>query len=388
MTSYSSSTPLIDSATSFYRASLENTFPGSTSSLRPRCTEPHRSDRRVSYKPQAIAARVAQSTGGSKGGRTTHSVLALCVGRLSWDVDIDDDSTGGGGGGAAKGGAGGGAGSARTKSASMAAVNAAHAIKIYAWRCPRAMAETLPKAIERIGQATQQLINAAVRLRTQPQPMPGTADPFCRLCLNSSPEEVREALRSTRRAAEAGSKVLFYYSSHGMPRMDRNVIHLQGKSGTAPFPVDELLQHLGSPAIMVLEGANSGAIVDYLARQHAKAALSANGPHQQHGGHHHSSHRGGAGGADIRGDPRGNVGSSGGVSSSAGVGGGAGAAGSAERYVLASCSEGESPSVHPHLPNDLFTCCLVTPVKAALLWYIIDRNNHALEDDTTVDGRA
>ena len=40
---------------------------------------------------------------------------------------------------------------------------------------------------------------------------------------------------------------------------------------------------------------------------------------------------------------------------------------------MAACGPKEMLPMHPSLPADLFTACLTTPIKAALLWYCYSR---------------
>ncbi len=43
---------------------------------------------------------------------------------------------------------------------------------------------------------------------------------------------------------------------------------------------------------------------------------------------------------------------------------------------LASCGAKELLPMNPRLPADLFTSCLTTPIKTALLWYCYHRIGH------------
>lgn len=40
---------------------------------------------------------------------------------------------------------------------------------------------------------------------------------------------------------------------------------------------------------------------------------------------------------------------------------------------LAACGAKETLPMNPKLPADLFTACLTTPIKTALLWYCLHR---------------
>ena len=55
------------------------------------------------------------------------------------------------------------------------------------------------------------------------------------------------------------------------------------------------------------------------------------------------------------------------------------------KYIFfGSCSAGEAAPAHPLLPNDIFTACLNTPMKMALLWFIIQHRGQlwmSVDDD-------
>jgi regulator-associated protein of mTOR len=52
---------------------------------------------------------------------------------------------------------------------------------------------------------------------------------------------------------------------------------------------------------------------------------------------------------------------------------------------LAACSVNETLPMHPTLPADLFTACLTTPIKAALYWYVSQKNLCQLVPCLTLD---
>jgi regulator-associated protein of mTOR len=52
---------------------------------------------------------------------------------------------------------------------------------------------------------------------------------------------------------------------------------------------------------------------------------------------------------------------------------------------LAACSANELLPMHADLPFDLFTACLTTPIKAALHWYVSQKNSCQLIPGLTVD---
>lgn len=52
---------------------------------------------------------------------------------------------------------------------------------------------------------------------------------------------------------------------------------------------------------------------------------------------------------------------------------------------LAACSKNELLPAHPDLPLDLFTACLTTPIKAALHWYVSQKNLCQLVPGLTID---
>lgn len=53
---------------------------------------------------------------------------------------------------------------------------------------------------------------------------------------------------------------------------------------------------------------------------------------------------------------------------------------------LAACGAKEMLPMNPKLPADLFTACLTTPIKTALLWYCLHRvGKLSLVADVSVD---
>ena len=41
---------------------------------------------------------------------------------------------------------------------------------------------------------------------------------------------------------------------------------------------------------------------------------------------------------------------------------------------LAACALNQTLPMNPELPADLFSCCLTTPIKMALRWFILQRH--------------
>jgi regulator-associated protein of mTOR len=52
---------------------------------------------------------------------------------------------------------------------------------------------------------------------------------------------------------------------------------------------------------------------------------------------------------------------------------------------LAACGRNELLPSHPDLPLDLFTACLTTPIKAALHWYVSQKNSCQLVPGLSID---
>jgi regulatory associated protein of mTOR len=52
---------------------------------------------------------------------------------------------------------------------------------------------------------------------------------------------------------------------------------------------------------------------------------------------------------------------------------------------LAACGRNELLPMHPNLPLDLFTACLTTPIRAALHWYVSQKNSCQLIPGLTID---
>ena len=52
--------------------------------------------------------------------------------------------------------------------------------------------------------------------------------------------------------------------------------------------------------------------------------------------------------------------------------------------MLASCGPNESLPVSPNLPADVFTSCLTTPIKMAVVWHLLNSSLHSHEEAVAV----
>ena len=211
-----------------------------------------------------------------------------------------------------------------------------------------------------------------------------------------TPSQLEKHLRSLRRQLGHTERFLLHYCGYGVPRVTGGgELWLFNREYTQylPVAVREVLGWSGWPAVVVVEAAGAGAVVEEVARWVAEGKRA-----EEESSEANSKSKGGVGrGADAR-----------------GMGGGGGKEKDEERkerepgdghtpralsilssissspsppptstsppppapsprypsatdlIVLSATSAGQSPPLHPSLPADLFTCCLTTPITIAL----------------------
>lgn len=165
--------------------------------------------------------------------------------------------------------------------------------------------------------------------------------------LDPTSEEVKKLCCSLRRNAK-DERVLFHYNGHGVPKpTSQGEIWVFNRAYTQyiPLSVYDLQTWMGAPSLYVYDCSNAGVIVEQFkvfAEQHErdyKMALAKIVPSQED--------------VPLPSPP------------------------SYKNCIqLAACETGQTLPMNPELPADLFTCCLTTPVKMAMKWFVL-RNHTA-----------
>ncbi|KAJ4298733.1 Target of rapamycin complex 1 subunit kog1 [Collariella sp. IMI 366227] len=195
--------------------------------------------------------------------------------------------------------------------------------KLEAWQDP-----TIPpvgKALENIGKALQtQYETLALRTRYKQY-------------LDPSIEETKKFCISLRRNAK-DERVLFHYNGHGVPKPTASgEIWVFNKNYTQYIPVSlyDLQQWLQAPTIFVWDCSEAGNILRNYHKFVDKHELEEDDQALKDPNHEKMTFR---------------------------------------PYIhLAACDSKENLPTNPHLPADLFTCCLTTPIEMAL-WFFVLQN--------------
>lgn len=159
--------------------------------------------------------------------------------------------------------------------------------------------------------------------------------------LDPTTDEVRKLCLALRKNAK-NERVLFHYNGHGVPKPTTNgEIWVFNKSYTQyiPLSIYDLQVWMGKPSVYVFDCSQAGQIVDsfkLFARERESEFFlesSTNVSNSQ---------------MNCFGLLEGSI-------------------------LLAACGSKELLPMNPKLPADLFTACLTTPVKTALLWFCLQR---------------
>ncbi|XP_043200840.1 regulatory-associated protein of mTOR-like isoform X2 [Amphibalanus amphitrite] len=162
--------------------------------------------------------------------------------------------------------------------------------------------------------------------------------------LDPTTDDVKKLCTSLRRNAKE-ERILFHYNGHGVPRPTSNGeiwVFNRNYSQYIPLSIYELQTWMGAPSIYVYDCSSAGQIVD-----------SFNLFASQRQAENHAASEGGT-------------------------------ASLSSCIQLAACGAKEILPQHPDLPADLFTCCLTTPIRMALRWFVIGRQSQ-LVTGVTVD---
>ena len=252
--------------------------------------------------------------------KTNVACLAMCLGSLGWELeqDLEDEAAA--------------AITTQHGAPSSEAAKPRTLQRIYCWRKVRSLAEIPSKAVERVGLA----------LQAQYEKQKARSPLALKLCLNPTVEDLKDALKQSRRAAGPEDKVLFHYNGHGMPRPDRTAFFLHNKNMAVPLSVEDTLHYLGYPHIIVMDCASAGTVLARILSLIRKEEESSGQRYRPPGSA--TSH-----GGDLSTAPTTRH----------------------DTYFLGACADGEALPTHPLLPNDIFTSCLTTPIETAVLWFCI-----------------
>ncbi|KAL7570241.1 hypothetical protein ACA910_020665 [Epithemia clementina (nom. ined.)] len=160
-----------------------------------------------------------------------------------------------------------------------------------------------------------------------------------RKALDPTVDDVRDLCIQLRRQAR-NERLLLHYNGHGVPRPTANGevwVFDKKHREYIPLAVADLRNWLGVPSIVVLDCSNSGILIQFW-----KDPLSDSPPPSP----------------PLQ--PDGTIDME--EQSSIWV---------RDTIVLCACSENEWIPMNPEYPADVFTCCLTTPIKISLLWFVL-----------------
>lgn len=193
--------------------------------------------------------------------------------------------------------------------------------RLHSWLNPNP--ETPTKSLHAIGTALQ-----AQYERWQPKAR-------CKPSLDPTVTELKRVCDALRRAAKE-ERVLFHYNGHGVPRPTANGeiwVFNENYSKYIPLNLLDLNEVLGSPTLYVFDCHSAGTILYHFEKmiEQSERDWQNQRRHQHSGTATFPPHR--------------------------------------NSVFLAACTDGEFLPMVPHVPADLFTACLTTPIKTALRWF-------------------
>ncbi|KAJ1651357.1 Target of rapamycin complex 1 subunit kog1, partial [Dispira simplex] len=185
----------------------------------------------------------------------------------------------------------------------------------------------------------------------------------CKLLTDPTIEDTKRSTVHMRRQAKGG-RILFHYNGHGVPKPTANGdiwVFNSNYTQYMPVSVQDIQIWLGSPGVFVYDCSAAGNILEAFVK-HAKrkdiewlAAVSAQTER------------------DILGIPSPSGGTSGTDSHSRSSSKAPGLASLPHSHSVhfAACRGDENLPMSPHLPADVFTACMTTPVEMAMRWWIM-----------------
>lgn len=188
-------------------------------------------------------------------------------------------------------------------------------------------------------------------------------------------DDVKKLCTSLRRNAK-DDRILVHYNGHGVPRPTANSeiwVFNKNYSQYIPLPLHELHSWTGAPSIYLFDCSSAGQALTYfrLIDQHSQHS------HQRQ--RHSSGSVGYVSPASTSSTSQHQSAKSPPSSASAST------SSEAQCIVLAACGSCEVLPQRPSLPADLFTCCLITPVKIALRWFVLSPGRRLVSDVTLSD---
>ncbi|RNF20127.1 uncharacterized protein Tco025E_03872 [Trypanosoma conorhini] len=254
------------------------------------------------------------------------------------------------------------------------------ASRLYAWRAPALLPGDRLNILSQLGQ----------RLESQYRSLSKRSLTVGH-CLNARQEDLVRALAQCRHQAGPKSKVLVHYGGHGVPRPGGGSLYLQSPSGDAvKYSLDTFCSQVGFPLIMVAECENAVSVLHHLLENRQKGDIEHSFSYRQYG-----TTIGGSALEEperpylmVPGWDRYEVASVSGMEGATATPPSSAAYLSALRclgsaaapaappllfddfFFLGASEDGALPQ-HPKLPSDIFTSCLTTPVRMALLWFIV-----------------
>lgn len=180
--------------------------------------------------------------------------------------------------------------------------------------------------------------------------------------LDPTIEHVRSALLTARRGA-AGERVLVHYNGHGVPAPSKNgeiwAFSVDYKQ-YVPIPLTEINNYVGLPAMWVFDCSRAGLAIDHYSavyehiRREREASQDAAATTPTSSGNSLPRRRGASNSAQAQADyqPQQKRGSQ-----------------IDELILLGACRGNELLPFNPDYPADVFTACLTTPIRMAVLWF-------------------
>ncbi|ESL10785.1 hypothetical protein TRSC58_01476 [Trypanosoma rangeli SC58] len=256
------------------------------------------------------------------------------------------------------------------------------ASRLYAWRAPALLPGDKLNILSQLG---QQLENQYRSLSKRAL--------MVSHCLNAGPGDFMRALAQCRHQAGSKSRVLVHYGGHGVPRPSGGSLYLQSPSGDAvKYSLDTFCSQVGFPLIMVAECENAVSVLRRLLENRQKGDGSHSFSYRQYGP---------SIGVSALEEPerpylmvpsldRYEAASVPGMEGATAASSSSSAAFLSTLRCLGSAAASSTPPLlfddffflgvsedgalpqHPKLPSDILTSCLTTPVRMALLWFIVE----------------
>ena len=180
--------------------------------------------------------------------------------------------------------------------------------------------------------------------------------------VDAHPVSVQTHCQSARKTAGRSERVLFHYNGYGVPLPTANEeiwVFNEKMSKYMPLAIRDLQQWLDNPTVYVFDGNNSGLVLSSFYHHWLKDPTNSlalpddlNDPTKLANAQYKKPL------SDLVSDC----------------------------VVLCACGHDEFLPMDPRIPVDLFTCCLVSPIKASLLMYALKTDsNNLLPHDIKLD---